>query len=57
MGKHVIQIPSADGCIYVYDVDRKTLRKICDIEKLDDIPEDVKETLDAVNLHIATGEV
>jgi hypothetical protein len=57
LGKHVIQIPSADGCAYVYDVDRKTLRKICNIEKLDDIPEDVKETLDAVNLRIATGEV
>jgi hypothetical protein len=55
MGKHVIQIPSADGCICVYDADRKTLRKICGTERMEDIPEDAQETLDAVNLRVAAG--
>jgi hypothetical protein len=56
MGKHVIQIPSEDGCVYVYDTDKKTMRKICDIEKLEDIPQDVKETLRNINLYVETGK-
>jgi hypothetical protein len=58
MGKHILQIPSADGRVYAYDADRKTLCKICDIEKPEDIPEDVMETLNAAGLRfeIRKGE-
>jgi hypothetical protein len=56
MGKYSIQIPSADGCVYVYDADNKTLWKICDIEKPEDIPADVKETLRDLDIHIKTGK-
>jgi hypothetical protein len=56
MGKHVLQVPSADGFIYIYDADRKTLQKIHDIDKLGDIPEDVMETLNAANLRVETGK-
>jgi hypothetical protein len=52
MGKHIIQIPSADGCTYVYDTDEKTLQKICDIGSAKDIPEDVKETLRTARLYV-----
>jgi hypothetical protein len=56
MGKHVIQIPSEDGCVYVYDADKKTIRKICDIEKPEDLPADVKETLRSINLYVENGK-
>jgi hypothetical protein len=56
MGKHVIQIPSEDGCLYVYDTDKKTMQKICDIKKLEDIPKDVRETLSRAGLCVDTGE-
>jgi hypothetical protein len=52
MGKHTVQIPSSDGCIYIYDADRKTIRKVCDIEKPEDIPADVRETLRVAGLPI-----
>jgi hypothetical protein len=55
MGKHVIQIPSEDGCLYVYDVDKQTLKKLCDIERLEDIPADVLETLNMANLRVRVG--
>jgi hypothetical protein len=55
MGKHIIQIPSVDGCLYLYDADKKTLRQVRDMEKEDDIPADVKETLRIVNLRVETG--
>jgi hypothetical protein len=50
MGRHIIQIASADGCIYVCDADKKTIRKVCSIERLEDVPDDVRETLSVVNL-------
>jgi hypothetical protein len=56
MGRHVIQIPSADGRVYVYDTDKKTFWKVCGIEKAEDLPPDVKETLRNINLHIETGK-
>jgi hypothetical protein len=56
MGKHIIQIPSADGCVYAYDADRKTLQKICGIENPEDIPVDVLETLRIINAHIKTDK-
>jgi hypothetical protein len=56
MGKHVIQIPSEDGDIYIYDTDKKTFRKACDVEKLEDLPADVKETLRTINLSIENGK-
>jgi hypothetical protein len=52
MGKHVIQIPSEDGRVYVYDTDKKIIRKICDIERPEDLPADVKETLRNINVYI-----
>jgi hypothetical protein len=55
VGKHIIQIPSADGYVYVYDADKKTLRKICDVEKPEDIPEDVLETMRMISLSVKTG--
>jgi hypothetical protein len=56
MGKHILQIPSADGCIYLYDADRRTLKKLCEIAKPEDAPADVKETLLAAGLCVRTGE-
>jgi hypothetical protein len=56
MGKHVIQIPSEDGCVYVYDTDKKTLQRISDIKKTQAIPRDVRETLDRAGLCADTGE-
>jgi hypothetical protein len=54
MGKHIIQIPSKDGSVYIYDADSKTLRKICDVTGPGDIPEDVCETLRILNLKVST---
>jgi hypothetical protein len=56
MGKHIIQIPSTDGSIYIYDADSRTLRKICDITEPGDIPADVRETLRILNLNVKTVE-
>jgi hypothetical protein len=49
---HVIQMVSADGCVYIYDVDKKTLKKVYDIEKQEDIPDDVKAILAIAGLHV-----
>jgi hypothetical protein len=51
LGKHIVQIHSGDGCVYLYDADKKTLMKACDVVHADHIPVGVKETLDA--LHVA----
>lgn len=50
MGKHILQIPSVDGCLYIYDADRKVIQKLCDVKRLEDIPPDVRETLSRANL-------
>lgn len=55
MSRHILQIPSADGCVYLYDADRKTLQKQCDVKKPEDAPEDVKETLLVAGLCVAAG--
>jgi hypothetical protein len=56
MGKYVLQIPADDGCIYVYDVETRLLRKVCDITQIDSVPEAVKETLSRAHLSIAVKE-
>jgi hypothetical protein len=45
MWKNVIQIPSDDGCVYVYDVDTARLKKICDIVAEKDVPQNVRDIL------------
>jgi hypothetical protein len=55
MGKHIIQIPSEDGCVYVYDTDEKIIQKISEIKRIKDIPEDVRETLRIANLCVVLG--
>jgi hypothetical protein len=45
MGKYVLQIPAEDGCVYIYDVETHTLRKLCDITQSDTVPENVRDTL------------
>jgi hypothetical protein len=54
VGKRIIQIPSADGCAYVYDADEKALRKICGVEKPEGIPEDALETMRMIGLSVKT---
>jgi hypothetical protein len=56
MGKHVLQIPSDDGCIYIYDVDTQTLRKLCGITASYLIPDDVKQTLERASLPVKTRD-
>jgi hypothetical protein len=56
MDKHIIQIPSRDGYVYVYDVDKQTLRKLCPIAKPEDISADVRETLYTCHLPVATDD-
>jgi hypothetical protein len=45
MGKNVIQIPSDDGCVYVYDLDANKLKKVCDIFSERDVPDNVRDIL------------
>jgi hypothetical protein len=56
VGKHVLQIQADDGCIYIYDVDTQTLRKLCDITTSRLIPDDVRQTLEKANLPVKTKE-
>jgi hypothetical protein len=56
MGKHVLQIPADDGCIYLYDADTQTLRKLCDITTVRQIPDEVKQTLEAAHLTVKTRD-
>jgi hypothetical protein len=57
MGKHTLQIPSADGCVYVYDVDTQTVKKVCDIVAAKEIPADVWETIKAAKLAVAIKDI
>jgi hypothetical protein len=50
MGKHNIQIPGSDGCIYIYDGDTGEILKLCDIAKITDLPVDVRETLNIIGI-------
>jgi hypothetical protein len=56
MGKYVLQIPADDGCDYVYDVETQRLRKVCDITRISDAPEVVRETLGKAHLSIKVKE-
>jgi hypothetical protein len=51
MGKHILQIPADDGCVYLYDVETQELRKLCEIETVCSIPEEVGKTLEMAHLH------
>ncbi|GMO63762.1 MAG: hypothetical protein Ta2A_11120 [Treponemataceae bacterium] len=42
---NVIQIPSNDGCIYLYNLDTGKAQKICDLVSPKDYPDDVKEKI------------
>jgi hypothetical protein len=53
MGKRILQIRALeDGHIYLYDVDEKTLQKLCDIEPTAALPKSVSETLAAADLPV-----
>jgi hypothetical protein len=56
MGKYVLQIPTDDGCVYVYDIETQLLRKVCDITRIDAVPEVVKETLSKAHLFVKVKE-
>ena len=56
MGKYVLQIPADDDCVYLYDVEAQTLRKLCDITTANSIPDIVKKTLEKANLPVKTKE-
>jgi hypothetical protein len=45
MGNNTVQIPSSDGCVYVFNLDTGKAQKICDIEAPKDFPSDVKEKI------------
>jgi hypothetical protein len=55
MGKHILQIPGSDGCVYAYDADSKTLKRICEVG-IAETPEDVLETIKAAGLEIAPAK-
>lgn len=42
MGNNIIQIPSDDGCVYIYNFDTGKAQKLCDIGSPKDFPDDVK---------------
>jgi hypothetical protein len=56
VSNHIIQIASIDGCVYIYNMDNETLKKVHNIEKLEDASKDVREVLFMANLHIKTDK-
>jgi hypothetical protein len=52
----VLQIPADDGCVYIYDVETQVLRKLCEVTRVSDVPDVVKETLSKALLLIKVKE-
>jgi len=53
MGKHTLQIQALeDNCVYIYDADAQTIRRLCDIERASELPPSVAETLKAAKLFV-----
>ncbi len=42
---NVIQIPSSDGCIYMFNLDTGKAQKLCDLESPAAFPDDVKNKI------------
>jgi hypothetical protein len=56
VARHVIQIASQDGCVYVCDVDSGKLWKVCEVKGFSEMPVDVRETADLINLNLKAGK-
>jgi hypothetical protein len=56
MGKHLLtlRVPTDDGCEYVYDGDTQTIRKICDINALSELPPEINELVKFYKLPVKT---
>jgi hypothetical protein len=53
MGKYVLHIPADDGCVYIYDIETRTLSKHCSVTSIFNVPDVVKATLAMAGLPLA----
>ena len=57
MARHVLHIAADNGCVYLYDTDTNTMRKVSDVTSMSEIPDDVRNVLWKCGLRVKLGEV
>ena len=54
INENIIQIPSMDGCIYLFNPETNKWRKICDIDSpFRELPFDVQERIKNMSISIS----